>query len=76
MPSCSGDRPQMLPLIDLTQPEIDRIVSKVPGGVGNIQDIYGLSPLQDGILFHPLLATQGDPYLLVSPMAFAERSVL
>uniref|UniRef100_UPI0038576C5A amino acid adenylation domain-containing protein n=1 Tax=Rhizobium ruizarguesonis TaxID=2081791 RepID=UPI0038576C5A len=68
--------PQMLPLIDLTQPEIDRIVSTVPGGVGNIQDIYGLSPLQDGILFHHLLATQGDPYLLVSQMAFAERSVL
>ncbi|ANP91638.1 hypothetical protein BA011_36715 (plasmid) [Rhizobium leguminosarum] len=68
--------PQMLPLIDLTQPEIDRIVSTVPGGVGNIQDIYGLSPLQDGILFHHLLATQGDPYLLVSQMAFAERGVL
>ncbi|WP_425526338.1 amino acid adenylation domain-containing protein [Rhizobium leguminosarum] len=68
--------PRMLPLIDLTQPEIDRIVSTVPGGVGNIQDIYGLSPLQDGILFHHLLATQGDPYLLVSQMAFAERSVL
>ncbi|WP_245503207.1 non-ribosomal peptide synthetase, partial [Rhizobium leguminosarum] len=68
--------PRMLPLIDLTQPEIDRIVSTVPGGVGNIQDIYGLSPLQDGILFHHLLATQGDPYLLVSQMAFAERSML
>ncbi|WP_234844544.1 AMP-binding protein, partial [Sinorhizobium meliloti] len=68
--------PQMLPLIDLTQPEIDRIVSTVPGGVGNIQDIYGLSPLQDGILFHHLLATQGDPYLLMSQMAFAERGVL
>ncbi len=68
--------PQMLPLIDLTQPEVDRIVSTVPGGVGNIQDIYGLSPLQDGILFHHLLATQGDPYLLVSQMAFAERGVL
>ncbi len=68
--------PQMLPLIELAQPEIDRIVATVPGGVGNIQDIYGLSPLQDGILFHHLLATQGDPYLLVSQMAFAERGVL
>ncbi|MEI1287308.1 condensation domain-containing protein, partial [Rhizobium aouanii] len=68
--------PQMLPLIDLTQQEIDRIVSTVPGGVANIQDIYGLSPLQDGIVFHHLLASQGDPYLLVSEMAFADRGVL
>ncbi|MER8931344.1 condensation domain-containing protein, partial [Mesorhizobium sp. M0859] len=68
--------PRMLPLIDLTQQEIDRIVATVPGGVANIQDIYGLSPLQDGILFHHLLATKGDPYLLVSQMAFAERDLL
>ncbi|QPB24392.1 amino acid adenylation domain-containing protein (plasmid) [Rhizobium sp. 007] len=66
----------MLPLIDLTQEEIDRIVATVPGGVGNIQDIYGLSPLQDGILFHHLLASRGDPYLLVSQMAFADRGLL
>ncbi|MEX4005504.1 condensation domain-containing protein, partial [Paraburkholderia sp. EG285A] len=68
--------PEMLPLIELTQGEIDRIVGTVPGGVGNIQDIYGLSPLQDGILFHHLLATKGDPYLLVSQMAFADRDLL
>ncbi len=67
--------PEMLPLIELTQSEIDRILATVPGGVGNIQDIYGLSPLQDGILFHHLLATKGDPYLLVSQMAFADRGV-
>ncbi len=68
--------PQMLPLIELTQGEIDRIIAAVPGGVCNIQDIYGLSPLQDGILFHHLLAAKGDPYLLVSQMAFAERGLL
>lgn len=68
--------PQMLPLIELAQGEIDRIAATVPGGVGNIQDIYGLSPLQDGILFHHLLATKGDPYLLVSQMAFADRGLL
>ncbi|WP_439740577.1 amino acid adenylation domain-containing protein [Bradyrhizobium japonicum] len=68
--------PQMLPLIELAQDEIDRIIATVPGGVDNIQDIYGLSPLQDGILFHHLLAAKGDPYLLVSQMAFAERGLL
>ncbi|WP_409241939.1 condensation domain-containing protein [Bradyrhizobium sp. NC92] len=66
----------MLPLIELAQPEIDRIVATVPGGVRNIQDIYALTPLQDGILFHHLLASRGDPYLLVSQMAFADRNLL
>ncbi|WP_086956409.1 non-ribosomal peptide synthetase, partial [Xenorhabdus innexi] len=69
-------RPEMLPLIDLTQPEIDRIVEQVPGGIANIQDIYALSPLQDGILFHHLLAKEGDPYLLITQQAFADRSLL
>ncbi|MBS9424161.1 non-ribosomal peptide synthetase, partial [Photorhabdus caribbeanensis] len=68
--------PEMLPLIDLTQSEIDHIVAQVPGGVANIQDIYGLSPLQDGILFHHLLANKGDPYLFVSQMTFADRALL
>ncbi|MEY9624101.1 amino acid adenylation domain-containing protein [Bradyrhizobium ottawaense] len=68
--------PEMLPLIELAQDEIDRIIATVPGGVCNIQDIYGLSPLQDGILFHHLLAAKGDPYLLMSQMAFAERGLL
>ncbi|WP_249735091.1 condensation domain-containing protein, partial [Bradyrhizobium sp. sGM-13] len=74
--SSTAITPQMLPLIELTQGEIDRIVAMVPGGVGNIQDIYGLSPLQDGILFHHLLASHGDPYLLVSQTAFADRGLL
>ncbi|WP_284333086.1 non-ribosomal peptide synthetase, partial [Dyella flagellata] len=68
--------PAMLPLIDLTQSDIDRIVAQVPGGIGNIQDIYALSPLQDGILFHHLLSKEGDPYLLVGQLAFADRPSL
>ena len=68
--------PQMLPLIDLTQEDIDQIIERTPGGLANIQDVYALSPLQDGILFHHLLATEGDPYLLTGLMAFTERGLL
>ncbi|KAF8947716.1 hypothetical protein BGZ46_005491, partial [Entomortierella lignicola] len=68
--------PDMLPLIDLTQDDIDTIVSQVEGGVANIQDIYALSPLQDGILFHHMMATNGDPYLLVSGMIFDNKVIL
>ncbi|MBD8900628.1 condensation domain-containing protein, partial [Rhodanobacter sp. DHG33] len=75
-PDSTAITPAMLPLIDLSQPDIDRITALVPGGMANIQDIYALSPLQDGILFHHLLATEGDPYLLVSQMAFADRALL
>ncbi|MBS9440044.1 amino acid adenylation domain-containing protein, partial [Photorhabdus noenieputensis] len=75
-PATTELTPAMLPLIDLTQADIDCIAGQVPGGVANIQDIYVLSPLQDGILFHHLLENEGDPYLLISQMAFADRARL
>ena len=62
--------PEMLPLITLTQADIDSIIARVPGGVANIQDIYGLTPLQNGMLYHHLMAKEGDPYLLVSRLRF------
>ncbi|GLH79078.1 hypothetical protein SSBR45G_39870 [Bradyrhizobium sp. SSBR45G] len=68
--------PEMLPLIALSQPEIDQIVAHVPGGIANVQDIYALSPLQEGILFHHLLAADDDPYVLVAQMAFPDRDLL
>jgi len=75
-PHTTAISPEMLPLITLSQTDIDHIVNLVPGGVSNIQDIYTLSPLQEGILFHHLLATEGDPYLLISFMSFETRELL
>ncbi|WP_425123025.1 amino acid adenylation domain-containing protein [Burkholderia gladioli] len=75
-PDTRAITPELLPLISLTQPEIDHLVQQVPGGVSAIQDIYALSPLQDGILFHHLLATRGDPYLVIQQAAFASREHL
>ncbi|KAG0195808.1 hypothetical protein BGX28_000579, partial [Mortierella sp. GBA30] len=66
----------MLPLINLDQADIDNIVEHVPGGVANIQDIYALSPLQDGILFHHLMAKKGDPYMLYASMSFDSKTSL
>ncbi|PHM65752.1 Amino acid adenylation [Xenorhabdus stockiae] len=68
--------PDMLPLITLTQNNIDQIVANVPNGVANIQDIYPLGPLQEGILFHHLLETKGDIYLDNLLMTFDSRTRL
>jgi amino acid adenylation domain-containing protein len=73
-PGCEAITPQMLPLIDLDAPQIERIVAAVPGGVANVQDIYPLAPLQEGILFHHLLQTQGDAYLLSTTLSFDSRA--
>ncbi|MFC6300510.1 amino acid adenylation domain-containing protein [Pseudomonas sp. CCM 7893] len=67
---CQHLTPSMLTLVKLDQPAIDRIVATVPGGSANVQDIYPLAPLQEGILYHHISAEQGDPYLLQSRMAF------
>ncbi|CAG8863570.1 Tyrocidine synthase 3 [Pseudomonas fluorescens] len=70
---CTQITPDQLPLLTLDQPQIERIVASVPGGAANVQDIYPLAPLQTGILYHHLSATDGDPYLLKARFAFADQ---
>ncbi|WAJ35465.1 amino acid adenylation domain-containing protein [Pseudomonas sp. GOM7] len=65
-PGCTRLTPAMLPLASLDQASLDAIVAQVPGGAANVQDIYALAPLQEGLLYHHAAATEGDPFILQS----------
>jgi amino acid adenylation domain-containing protein len=75
-PGSATIEPGMLPLVRLTADEIARIVARVPGGAPNVQDVYPLAPLQEGILFRHLMTERGDAYLAPFLLGFAERDRL
>ncbi|WP_122630819.1 non-ribosomal peptide synthetase, partial [Pseudomonas viridiflava] len=73
---CRYITPDLLPLVQLDQEAIDRIVAHVPGGAANVQDIYPAGPLQAGILYHHLAAGDSDPYLLQPRFTFTDTTRL
>ncbi|WP_173586137.1 hypothetical protein [Methylogaea oryzae] len=46
-----ADRHPLFPLAELSRQEIDRLSSRH----GDLQDLYPLTPMQEGLLFHTLL---------------------
>ncbi|SHN30769.1 non-ribosomal peptide synthase domain TIGR01720/amino acid adenylation domain-containing protein [Pseudomonas asturiensis] len=54
-----GVTPSDFPLARLSQPQLDRL--SIPAG--NIQDIYPLAPMQQGMLFHSLFEQEAGNYI-------------
>jgi non-ribosomal peptide synthase protein (TIGR01720 family) len=63
VPGAGGHTPSDLPLVSLSQAEIDRLEADYP----NFEEILPLSPLQEGLLFHALYDPQG-PDLYTVPI--------
>ncbi|MBK5006466.1 non-ribosomal peptide synthetase [Pseudomonas sp. S32] len=74
-PGCQCITPPMLPLTSLGQATIDHIVGTVPGGAANVQEIYPLAPLQQGLLYHHVTDAR-DPYQQQALFAFTTAEQL
>ncbi|NWA85873.1 non-ribosomal peptide synthetase [Pseudomonas sp. D2002] len=70
--ACTQITPDMLALAELDQPSLERIVAGIPGGAANVQEIYPLAPLQEGLLYHHI-TDERDPYQQCAMFSFASR---
>ncbi|SAK79874.1 non-ribosomal peptide synthetase [Caballeronia pedi] len=70
---CEAISPEMLTLVKLNEQQIEAVVKKVEGGARNVQDIYPLAPLHEGMLFHHIADADSDPYLQSMMLALPER---
>ena len=70
--ACTQITPDMLALAELDQPSLERIVAGIPGGAANVQEIYPLAPLQEGLLYHHI-TDERDPYQQFAMFSFARR---
>ncbi|WP_284291834.1 non-ribosomal peptide synthetase, partial [Piscinibacter gummiphilus] len=73
---CVSIEPSMVTLVALDEAQVRSIEGMVPGGARNIQDIYPLAPLQEGILFHHLLQSRGDAYVTPCLLSFDSEARL
>ncbi|WP_174171043.1 non-ribosomal peptide synthetase [Pseudoalteromonas sp. JC28] len=69
-------KPEHLTLVNLSNSELESIAKLVPKGIDNIQDIYPLSPVQEGFLFHYMLGADVDPYILNSVIELPQTTSL
>ncbi|MBX8600602.1 AMP-binding protein, partial [Pseudomonas cichorii] len=75
-PGCTHITPDMLPLATISAEQLEQVIASIPGGAANIQDIYPLAPLQEGILYHYLVTEDDDPYAVQTLFGFASEERL
>ena len=68
--------PAMLPLLDLLRRRSRGSLPRFRAELVNVQDIYPLAPLQEGIFFHHLMTERATRICLAILLSFDSRSRL